>query len=140
MTYNKKTVLFLCTHNSCRSQMAEGLLRNLCSDKYESFSAGIEKTKIEPLAIKVMAEIGIDISDQYSKIIEEYKDKEFDYVVTVCNHAKEACLFFPGKKLIHKNFPDPSQTQGSEQDQLQSYRQVRDEIKNWVQSTFCRND
>ena len=100
----KKSVLFLCSHNSCRSQMAEGLLKSYYSDSYDVFSAGIIPTNVNPYAVEVMKEIGIDISSNSSKSIDEFKDKKFDIVVTVCDDAKEVCPFFPGKKILHKNF------------------------------------
>ena len=91
----KKKVLFLCTHNSCRSQMAEGLLRDMAGDKFEVYSAGVEPTSVHPLAKKVLQEIGIDISGQQSKSVDEFLDKEFDYVITVCDNARQTCPFFP---------------------------------------------
>ena len=100
----KKSVLFLCLYNSCRSQIAEGLLNSLYENSYKAFSAGIDPTNVNPSAVEVMKEIGIDISVQYSKSINEFKNKTFDIVVTVCNKAKEVCPFFPGKKILHKNF------------------------------------
>jgi arsenate reductase (thioredoxin) len=133
---NKKSVLFLCTHNSCRSQIAEGLLRSLYPDNYDVYSAGVVKTSVQPLAIKVMDEIDIDISNQSSKSIEVYKDRQFDYVVTVCDNAREVCPFFPGKNIIHKNFNDPSQIEGTDKEKMQAYRKIRDEIREWIKQTF----
>ena len=126
----KKRVLFLCTHNSARSQMAEGLLRALGGDRFEAFSAGTEATHIRPLAIQAMAEIGIDISGQESKTLERYLHEPFDAVITVCDDANEACpVFFGARERLHWSFPDPSKAQGSEDDQLAVYRSVRDSIK-----------
>jgi arsenate reductase len=132
----KKKVLFICTHNSARSQIAEAFLNFLYGDRYEAYSAGTEPTQINPHAIKVMAEVGIDISKQRSKSIEEFRGRTFDCVVTVCDHAKEACPFFPSKKLLHKNFEDPSTFKGSKEEILEKTRHVRDQIKNWIQKTF----
>jgi len=104
----KKRVLFICTHNAARSQMAEGLLRALHGDHYEAFSAGTEPGSVNASAIRAMAEIGIDISHHRSKSLKEFFDQEFDYVVTVCDHAKESCPYFPGgKKILHQSFDDP---------------------------------
>jgi arsenate reductase len=133
-----KSVLFICTHNSARSQMAEAFLNKFCGDKYEAKSAGITPTQINPYVIKVMAEVGIYLSTHWSKSLLEFQGKTFDYVVTVCDSAREACPFFPGEKQIHKNFPDPSTFKGSEEEILQKVRVLRDEIKNWVESTFCK--
>ena len=132
----KNSVLFLCTHNSARSQMAEALLNTLNGDKYEAYSAGIMATRINPYVVKAMAEIGIDISKNRSKSIEEFRGKNFNYVVTVCDNAKEACPFFPGEKIIHKSFDDPSQVKGSEEEIMKQTRRVRDEIKEWLKTTF----
>ena len=132
----KKTVLFLCSHNSCRSQIAEGLLNAFFRDTYQALSAGIVPSEVNPYAIEVMKEIGIDISSQYSKSIEEFKDKKFDVVATVCDNAKEACPFFPGKKIIHKSFEDPSNSSGSIEDILKEFRKIRNQIKEWIQETF----
>ena len=98
----KQKVLFLCTQNSARSQKAEGYIKTYYKDKYDSFSAGLKPTKINPYAIEVIKEVGIDISNQYSKSIDEFKNIKFDIVVTVCNNVKEACPYFPGEKIIHK--------------------------------------
>ena len=136
MENKKKTVLFLCTHNSCRSQIAEGLLNTLYSNNYKAYSAGVEKTKVNPYASEVMKEIGIDLSKHYSKTVDEFKYENFDYVVTVCNTAKETCPFFPGNKIIHKSFEDPSKVDGSIEDILDSFRKTRDEIKNWIIEFF----
>jgi arsenate reductase len=134
---NKHRVLFICTHNSARSQMAEGLLRNLYGDRYEAYSAGIEPTKIHPFAIEVMDEIGIDISNHHAKNVSEFKSAEFDYVVTVCDNAKETCPFFPGaKEYIHKSFEDPSQYVGAEKNNSEFFGHLRDEIKEWIEKTF----
>jgi arsenate reductase len=128
--HNQQKVLFLCTHNSARSQMAEGLLRHLGGEAYEVFSAGTEKTFVRPQAIQVMAEVGIDISKQESKTLEQYLQDGFDEVITVCDDANEACPVFPNaKNRRHWSFPDPSKAQGTEEEQLQVYREVRNAIQ-----------
>lgn len=133
----KKKVLFLCTHNSARSQMAEGLLRSLYSDHYEAYSAGTQPTRVNPYAIKVMEEIGIDISTHHSKNTDVFQGMKFDYVVTVCNQAKEACpLFQGGKQYFHKDFEDPTQFEGNEDQKLTLFRQVRDEMRSWTEKIF----
>ena len=133
----KKRVLFICTHNSARSQMAEGILRALYGDRYEVYSAGINPTGVNSYAVKVMAEIGIDISQHTSKSIEAFKRIPFDYVITVCDKAKEACPFFPGaKRLIHKGFQDPSQLVNPPLEVLAYFRQIRNEIYDWIKTTF----
>jgi arsenate reductase (thioredoxin) len=125
----KRRVLFICTHNSARSQMAEGLLRYIGNDRFEVFSAGTEATFVRPMAIQVMAELGIDISHQQSKTLDRYLDEPFDDVITVCDTAAEACPVFPGAvRRRHWSFEDPSKATGSESEQLQVYRKVRDEI------------
>jgi len=111
-------------------------LRHLYGDHYESYSAGLEVTEVNPYAIKVMGELGIDISSQRSKSIEEFRGMVFDYVVTVCDSAREKCPFFPGKKVIHKSFEDPAGFTGEEDEVLEVFRRVRDEIKNWIVETF----
>ena len=122
-------VLSLCTHNSARSQMAEEWLRYLGGDRFEVHSAGTQATYVRPLAIQAMAEVGVDISKQESKTLERYLDEPWDFVVTVCDQANEACpLFRGGKERLHWSFPDPSQASGSEEQQLAVYRQVRDAI------------
>ena len=126
----KRRVLFLCTHNSARSQMAEGLLRQLGGDRFEVFSAGTEATMVRPLAIRAMQELGIDISGQQSKTLARYLDQPFDQVITVCDQANEACpVFFGARERLHWSFPDPSQATGTEAEQLSVYRQVRDAIR-----------
>jgi arsenate reductase len=132
----KKKVLFVCTHNSARSQMAEGILNALYGDRYEGYSAGVAPTKVNPYVIKAMVEIGIDISGNRSKSIEEFRGKNFNYVVTVCDGARETCPFFPGEKIVHKAFEDPSQFRGSEEEILKQVKKVRNEIKNWIKKTF----
>ncbi|WP_027366732.1 arsenate reductase ArsC [Desulfocurvibacter africanus] len=131
-------VLFLCTGNSCRSQMAEGWVRALKSDTIEAWSAGIEKHGMNPLAVKVMAEAGVDISGQYSKTVDELPRREFDYVITLCGHASENCPYFPGKaKRLHAGFDDPPQLAKdakSEEEALVHYRRVRDEIRAFVEA------
>jgi len=119
--------------------MAEGLLNYHYGDQYKGYSAGIEATKVNPYVVKVMAEIGIDISHQRSKSIEEFQGEAFDYVVTVCDHAKETCPFFPGKTILHKGFDNPSSFTGTEEEILKKVRRVRDEIKNWIADTFSRD-
>lgn len=136
----KKKVLFICTHNSARSQIAEGLLNALYGDRFEAYSAGVEPTKVNPSAVKVMTEIGIDISKQYPKSIEEFRGKNFDYVVTVCDYAKEACPFFTGGEIfLHKGFKDPAEFKGTEDEVLTEVRQVRDEIRDWIKKTFIED-
>lgn len=132
----KKSVLFICTHNSARSQMAEGFLRHLYGDRYEVASAGTIASRVNEYAIKVMKEVGIDISNHRSKSVEEFKGRNFDYVITVCDHAKETCPFFPGKVHIHKNFEDPAAATGTDEKKLMVFRKVRDEIKTWIEENF----
>jgi arsenate reductase len=123
-------VLFMCTHNSARSQMAEGILRDLAGDRFEVTSAGTQATHVRPLAIRAMDEIGIDISGQESKTLERYLGESFDYVITVCDDANEACPFFPGaKKRLHWSLEDPSRAEGSEEERLAIFRRVGDEIR-----------
>jgi arsenate reductase (thioredoxin) len=133
---NEKTrVLFLCTHNSARSQMAEGLLRDLAGDRFEAFSAGTEATHVRPLAIRTMEEIGVDISRQESKTLDRYLDQPFDYVITVCDDANEACPYFPGAmSRLHWSFEDPSKAEGSEEERLEVFRSVRERIKDRMQA------
>ena len=146
----KKKVLFLCTHNSARSQMAEGLLRTMRGDEYEAYSAGVAATSVDPRAVLVMREIGIDISGQRSKTSSEFGDTIFDLAVTVCDRARQACpicstnLELPSKSpkardLMHKSFEDPAGAVGSEEEQLLAFRRVRDEIKDWIAQAFGRN-
>jgi len=131
---NRQKVLFLCTHNSARSQIAEGLLRHLAGDTYQVFSAGTEQTFVRPQAIQVMAEVGIDISKQESKTLEQYLQDSFDEVVTVCDDANEACPVFPNAThRRHWSFPDPSQAKGTEDEQLQVHRAVRDAIQQKIE-------
>src|SRR5512138_603240 len=126
----KRKVLFLCTHNSCRSQMAEGLINHYLGDQFQAFSAGIEATSVNPLAIRVMAELGIDISRHRSKTIEEFAGEQFDHVITLCNSANEQCpLFFGGVNRDHICFEDPSLLSGTEEEFLSVFRRVRDEIR-----------
>jgi arsenate reductase len=133
---NEKTrILFLCTHNSARSQMAEGLLRDLAGDRFEVFSAGTEATHVRPLAIRTMEEIGVDISRQESKTLDRYLDQPFDYVITVCDDANEACPYFPGAmSRLHWSFEDPSKAEGSEEERLEVFRSVRERIKDRMQA------
>lgn len=130
-------ILFLCTGNSCRSQMAEGWAKHLKPGVIEAYSAGIETHGLNPLAVRVMREAGVDISQQYSKHVDEVKHIPFDYVVTVCGHANEHCPVFPGKtKVVHIGFDDPpalAKEVKTEEAVLDIYRRVRDEIKHFVQ-------
>lgn len=130
MAEARARVLFLCTHNSARSQMAEGLLRALGGDRFEALSAGTEATQVRPLAIRAMQEIGIDISGQRSKRLTRYLDQAFDAVITVCDQANDACPVFPGaSRRLHWSLPDPARASGTEEEQLATYRQVRDAIR-----------
>lgn len=130
----KRRVLFICTHNSARSQMAEGLLRRLGGVRFEVFSAGTEATHVRPLAIQAMAEIGIDLRGQQSKTLERYLHQPFDEVITVCDTAAEACPVFPGAvHRRHWSFPDPSKATGSESEQLAVYRNVRNAIQERIE-------
>jgi len=136
MSQAKKRILFLCTGNSCRSQMAEGFTNGLRGAEFAAFSAGVAPRELDPRAVKVMAEAGVDISGQASKDVEQFIGQEWDWVVTLCDNAREACPFFPGPvKRAHRGFPDPPQlAQGaaSEEEALQHYRRVRDQIKEFV--------
>jgi arsenate reductase len=126
----KKRVLFLCTHNSARSQVAEGLLRSTAGDQFDVFSAGTEKTRVHPLAIEAMREIGIDISGQRSKTVDELSGRQFDYVITVCDRANESCPIFPGTAVrIHWSFDDPSAATGTDEERLRAFRNVRERIQ-----------
>ena len=128
-----KRVLFICTRNSSRSQMAEALVNHDLAGKYEAFSAGTEPSSVNPLTVAVMKELGIDISRKRSKGLEEFAGQEFDYVITLCSQADEACpLFFGGTKKIHMGFPDPTETAGSDEEKLAAFRKVRDLVRDQV--------
>ena len=135
-----KKVLVLCTGNSCRSQIAEGYLRYFANDKAEIYSAGIETHGVNPKAITIMKEDGIEISNHTSNNIDEYKDIDFDFVITVCDNAKERCPFFPTKaKKFHYNFPDPAKATGTEEEILNQFRQVRQMIKDYSEKFITEN-
>ena len=131
-------ILFLCTGNSCRSQMAKGWARHLKGNQFEAYSAGVETHGLNPNAVKVMAEVGVDISSHKSQHIDEFQDVELDHVITVCGHAHESCPIFPGAtKVSHKGFDDPPQLAkeaATEEEALDCYRRVRDEIRAYVES------
>ncbi len=125
----KEKVLILCTGNSARSQMAEGLFRRAAGDRFEVFSAGVKPTSVRPEAIAVMRELGIDISGQRSKSVDEFRGQEFRYVITVCDNAKESCPVFPGRtERIHWSFEDPAAVAGTEEQRTAAFRQIRDQI------------
>lgn len=131
---NKKRVLILCTGNSARSQMAEGLLREIGGDKFAVESGGVAPSSVRPEAIEAMREIGIDISGHRSKSADEFAGRHFDYIITVCDNAKETCPVFPGKAIrIHQSFEDPPPaTVGDYETRLKIFRRVRDEIRDWL--------
>lgn len=132
---NKKRVLILCTANSARSQMAEGLLRGDHGKLFEVESAGTRATSVRPEAIQVMAEIGIDISGHRSKDVDEFAGQSFDYVITVCDNARESCPIYPGQtNRIHRGFEDPAAVHGTEDDRLSSFRLVRDRIRSYLRT------
>jgi arsenate reductase len=129
----KKKILVLCTGNSCRSQIAEGYLRHFAGDRAEIYSAGVEIHGVNPRAIATMVEDGIDISNHTSNNVAEYRDIPFDFVITVCDNAKERCPFFPSTaKKFHCNFPDPAKATGTEEDIAQAFREVREQIKTYA--------
>jgi arsenate reductase len=133
----KTSILFVCTHNSARSQMAEGLLNHLYGDRYEAFSAGTEQTRVHPLAIEAMQRIGLDISGHESKIVDRFGDKQFDIVVTVCDLARATCPFVPAQKeRLHWSLEDPSIATGTREQQLAVFEKVRDEIKKRIIKQF----
>ena len=130
---DKKRVLILCTGNSARSQMAEGLLRHDAGDRFEVFSAGTRLSRVRPEAIAVMRELGVDISSHRSKSVDEFADQKFDYVLTVCDNAKESCPIFPGQAIrIHQSFEDPAELQGSNEERLALFRRIRDELRTYL--------
>lgn len=130
---DKKKVLFICTQNSARSQMAEGLMRAMYGDQYQVYSAGTAPYRVNPFAIEAMKRSGIDISGHRSKSINEFKDVEIDYAITVCDSAKENCPYFPGAKvMLHHSFSDPAAVSGSDEIILAEFEKVRDEVKNWL--------
>ena len=132
-----KTVLFICTHNSARSQIAEGLANSLYPSVLEAKSAGTKPSRVHPLAIKVMSELNIDISNYRSKSLHEFEGQEFDHVVMVCSNAAETCPFFPGgKNQIHRGFDDPAEVEGTDKEKLDAFRKSRNEIRAWLEQTF----
>ncbi len=135
-----KKVLVLCTGNSCRSQIAEGYLRYFAKEKAQIFSAGIETHGLNPKAVVIMNEVGIDISNHTSNHIDEYNDIDFDYILTVCDHANEKCPFFPSKaKKFHFNFPDPAKAKGQEEEIMAEFRAVRELIKDYTANFVAEN-
>jgi arsenate reductase len=131
----QQRILILCTGNSARSQMAEGLLRHDAGDRFEVFSAGTKPSQVRSEAITAMRELGIDISGQRSKSVDEFSGQHFDYVLTVCDNARESCPIFPGKTVtIHQSFEDPAASQGSEEQRLAIFRRVRDEMRHYLRN------
>jgi arsenate reductase len=129
----KKKILFICTGNSARSQMAEGLMRHFRNNEFEAFSAGVEPKGVHPKAIEVMKEIGIDISRLKSKHIDELPTREFDYIITLCNHAAQNCPVFLGKgQRLHHGFTDPAAARGSEEEIADAFRKVRNELQGFI--------
>jgi len=137
----KKRILFLCTHNSCRSQMAEGVVNHYLGDRFKAYSAGTEATRVNPLAVQVMAELGIDISHHTSKTLAEFDGQPFDYVITLCGDANETCPhFIGGVERIHMGFSDPSKATGTDEEVLEGFRRVRDDIKTKLLGFFTSNE
>lgn len=137
MYLQKKSVLFICTHNAARSQMAEAILNKLYGDRYMAFSAGTDPTQIDPLVVLVMSEIGIDIGNCRSKGLNIFKDSTIDYVITLCDQTKESCPYFSGGILhLHRGFPDPAEFKGEIDYVITGYRRIRDEIKKWIEEEF----
>ena len=135
---DKTAVLFVCTHNSARSQMAEGLLRDRYGDHYDVYSAGTERAHVRALAAEVMEEIGVDLSGHTSNTIEDLGDRTFDVVVTVCDAAREACPYLPAEKENrHRSFEDPSAAEGSTEERRAVFRRVRDDLAAWIDDTFA---
>ena len=133
MEKKKKRVLFLCTHNSCRSQMAEGLLRRHGGKQFEVFSAGTSPSRVHPMAVEVMEEQGIDLTGQRSKSIDEFLGQCFDLIVTTCDHARETCPVFPGQpEMLHWGLEDPAGAEGSREEKLKVFRRVRDELEKLI--------
>ena len=131
----KQSILVLCTGNSARSQMAEGLLKHICQDKYDIHSAGTKPSIVRPEAIKALAEIDIDISNNRSKSIDEFADKKIDFILTVCNNAKENCPYFPAQtKIIQHTFEDPADVEGDEKTRINAFKRIRDEINEYLPS------
>ena len=136
----KKRILVLCVGNSCRSQIAEGYLRHFAQDKAEVFSAGVETHGVNPKAILVMKEDGIDISGHTSNHVDEYQNEKFHYVLTVCENGKDRCPYFPAlEKQFHQNFPDPASAQGAPEEVLNEFRKVRDSIKEYSKQFVAQN-
>ncbi len=130
-----RRILFICTHNSARSQMAEGFVNALHADRFRASSAGTEATRVHPAAIAAMAEVGIDISGHRSKSLDVFQDERFDIVVTVCDDSGSDCPFFPGgRQYIHRTFEDPAACRGTDDEILGCFRRVRDEIRAWIES------
>lgn len=130
-----KRVLILCTGNSARSQMAEGLLRHDAGDRFEVASAGTQPSRVRPEAITVMRELGIDISGQRAKAVDEFASQRFDYVLTVCDHAREICPVYPGHaNRLHRGFEDPAAVEGGHEERLAAFRRVRDEIRDYLRA------
>lgn len=133
----KPKVLFICTQNSARSQMAEGLLRAMAGDRYEVLSGGTQPTAVHPLAVRALGEIGIDISRQRAKNVAAFSGMPLDYVITVCDNARESCPFFEGgRQKLHRSFQDPAAGGGAAEEKLAAFRRVRDEIKVWLEVAF----
>lgn len=135
-----KKILVLCTGNSCRSQIAEGYLRHFAKEKAKIYSAGVETHGVNPKAIATMKEDGIDISNHTSNNIDEYQNVDFDFVITVCDNAKERCPFFPTKaQKFHYNFPDPAKAKGTDEEIQEQFRQVRQQIKDYCEKFIAEN-
>lgn len=135
---SRPSVVFVCTHNSARSQMAEGYLRHAHGDRFRAFSAGTERTHVRPLAIRAMQEIGIDISGHTSKTLDDLADVDKDYVITVCDSAQEACPIVAARQAVmHESFPDPSAATGTDDERLEQFRSVRDALIRWIDHTFA---
>ena len=131
----KQSVLILCTGNASRSQMAEGLLRHDAGDRFEVFSAGVKPCGIRPETVAVMRELGIDLSQHRSKHVNEFSGQSFDYVLTVCDHAREVCPIFPAQaRMIHHSFVDPGNLRGSKAEQLAEFRRIRDQIRVYLRT------
>jgi len=133
---SKPKVLFLCTQNSARSQMAEALMRHMYGDRFDVFSAGTNPGVVNPYAIRAMQELGVDMSSHRSKSVDEFMGQDFDYVVTVCDNARKNCPFFPGKNVIHRAFRDPAAAKGTKEEVMAVFRQIRDEIQSWLKEQF----